>query len=415
MSEFAIKVKDLSKQYKVYKTPRDILFDFIGLKSRYSKKWALKDVSFDIKKGDVVGVLGRNGAGKSTLLKIISGVLPLTEGSVTINGKISSILELGTGFHPEYTGRENIIMGGMCLGMSKEKILSKIDSIIDFSELRPYIDNPFKTYSSGMQSRLTFATAISVEPDILIIDEALAAGDGFFVNKCLRRIKEICKSGSTVFFVSHSTDLVRRLCTKAILIKDGRLEMHDDAIITCGFYDSLVLEAASEAGRLSSTSNEGHRVESDVMKVVDACVLDENGLSCNAFFQGSSICIEVKILSTIEYNNPGLWIKFMRSDGVLATSWFSSESTIIETGKIEVGFNTIRFRTEEILLGDGLFYVGVGIFPFKQGADSAFYNDPFCLWDGSCEIAIKRRGRPLSTVFDQPMSAEIVKDATCVE
>lgn len=415
MNELAIEVRNLSKQYKVYKSPKDMLFDFLGFKGRYSQKWALKEISFKIQRGEVVGVLGRNGAGKSTLLKIISGILPPTDGSVKINGKISSILELGTGFHPDYTGRENIIMGGMCLGMTKEEVMRKMESIIDFSELRQYIDTPFKTYSSGMQSRLTFATAISIDPDILIIDEALAAGDGFFVNKCLKRIKEICKSGATVFFVSHSTDLVRRLCTKAILIKDGKLEMQGDAIVTCGYYDSLVLEAASEAGKLSSTLGEGHKVETEAMRVTDACILDSSGHQCNAFFQGSSLTIEIKLLSTIEYENPGLWIKFMRSDGVLATTWFSLEPKLIHTGNIKIGLNVVRFKVEEILLGDGLYYVGVGVFPFKEGADSAFFNDPFCLWDGSCELVIKRKGRPLSTIFDQPMNAEIVKDTVCVE
>jgi len=415
MNDIAIDIQGLSKQYKVFKSPKDMVLDLIGFKGKSSLKWALKDISFQIKKGEVVGVLGRNGAGKSTLLKIISGIIPPTDGKVVVNGKISSILELGTGFHPEYTGRENILMGGMCLGMTKEEIIGKMDSIIEFSELRPFIDNPFKTYSSGMQSRLTFATAISIEPDILIIDEALAAGDGFFVNKCLRRIKEICKSGATVFFVSHSTDLVRRLCTKAILMKDGKLEMHSDAIITCGYYDSLVLEAASEAGKLNSTILGGHRVETDVMQILKVEVLNIEKKPMNAFFQGNSLFVKVTLVSKIDYENPGLWIKFMRSDGVLATSWFSLEPEPIDTGKIVKGVNVIQFKVNEILLGDGLYHIGVGVFPYKEGPDSAFYNDPFCLLDGSCELVIKRKGRPLSTIFDQPMSAEILKDSTCVD
>jgi lipopolysaccharide transport system ATP-binding protein len=414
MSDLAIEVLNLSKCYKVFHSPKAMVLDFLGFKGKAGHKWALRNISFEIKKGDVVGVLGRNGAGKSTLLKIISGIIPPTEGEVKVNGKISSILELGTGFHPEYSGRDNIIMGGMCLGMSKEEILSKMDSIIEFSELRAYIDNPFKTYSSGMQSRLTFATAISVEPDILIIDEALAAGDGFFVNKCLKRIKEICSSGATVFFVSHSTDLVRRLCTKAILIKDGHLEVQGDAITTCGYYDSLVLEAASQAGKLSSKISGGNKIDTEVMQISYVRVLNSLGDECNAYFQGSAFTVEVKVISSIEYDNPGLWIKFMRSDGVLATSWFSLEPHVY-SGKIVPGANIIKFDINEILLGDGLYYIGVGIFPFKEGAESAFFNDPFCILDSGCELAIQRRGRPLSTVFDQPMTVQVLKESVCVD
>lgn len=405
----AIKAENISKRYKVYASPKDMFLDFLGVRKRYTDKWALQNINFEVQRGDVVGLLGRNGAGKSTLLKIISGIVPATEGKLTVKGKISSILELGTGFHPEYTGRENILMGGMCLGMSKEEIYSKMDSIIDFSELREYIDRPFKTYSSGMQSRLTFATAISIDPDILIIDEALAAGDGFFVNKCLKRIKEICNSGTTVFFVSHSTDLVRRLCNRAMFINNGKLEKVGDAAEICTYYDSMILEAASDAGK-SVRSEDGSQFQTDSMRITDVKVLNEDGEECYAFFQNSKLQVRVTLESSVEYENPGLWIKFMRSDGILATSWFSLEPIIVSTGKIKIGKNVVSFKADDLLLGDGVYFLGVGIFPNKQGADSIFYNDPFCLWEGGCKISIKRRGRPLSTVFDQPMIAFVSEE-----
>lgn len=413
MRGIAIEVKNLYKKYNIYKSPRDMLFSLMFGK-KVPEKWALKDITFSVNKGDVVGILGRNGAGKSTLLKILSGIVKPTSGEVFVDGRISSILELGTGFHPDYTGRENIIMGGMCLGMTRAEVISKMESIIEFSELRSYIDQPFKTYSSGMQSRLTFSTAICINPDILIIDEALAAGDGFFINKCLSRIKEICHSGATVLFVSHSTELVRRLCNKAILINDGAIEKTGDSSSITTFYDSLVLVAASSANQIAF-ENSGQKIQTDIMNIKEVSVYNKEGEKCNAFFQNSFLLIEIEFYSTVHYEDPFLWIKFMRSDGVLATSWHSAEPVKVNTGVIKPGLNFACFQIEKILLGDGEYSLGLGIFPNKTGSDSFFYNDPFCMWDGVSKITIKRKSRPLSTIFDQHMSAYIKKDDQCAE
>jgi lipopolysaccharide transport system ATP-binding protein len=234
--EPAIKVEHLAKKYilrhqkkESYTALRDVITNKVkGVFSSSRKEdalqedfWALKDVSFEIQEGDRVGIIGRNGAGKSTLLKILSRIVEPTKGRVTINGRVASLLEVGTGFHAELSGRENIYLNGAILGMSRAEISRKFDEIVDFAEVEKFLDTPVKRYSSGMYVKLAFAVAAHLDPDILIVDEVLAVGDSAFQKKSLGKMEEVSGSGRTILFVSHNMETVNRLCNKAILLKEG--------------------------------------------------------------------------------------------------------------------------------------------------------------------------------------------------
>ncbi len=249
-SDIAIHVANLSKEFKIYSHPSDMFREMISGKLHHKSFWALKDISFDVQRGSVVGLLGRNGAGKSTLLKIITGTLDKTSGEVETYGRISSILELGTGFNGEYTGRENIYFGGLMVGLSHDEIKAKEDWIIEFSELRDFIDQPFKTYSSGMQARLTFSTAVCVDPDILIIDEALSVGDARFGKKSFNKIREFQQAGHTILLVSHNINSINDICTHAILLEGGKvLETGLPNTVTKHYWEMMFVD--QEEGRKS--------------------------------------------------------------------------------------------------------------------------------------------------------------------
>jgi ABC-type polysaccharide/polyol phosphate transport system ATPase subunit len=238
MNNIAIKVSHLTKVYKLYDKPIDRLKESLHpLKKSYHKDfYALNDVNLEIKKGETVGIIGKNGAGKSTLLKIITGVLTPSSGHVHVNGRISSLLELGAGFNPEYTGIENIYLQGTLIGYSHSEMESKIDEILEFADIGDFVHQPVKMYSSGMFARLAFAVAINVEPDILIVDEALSVGDAKFQNKCLTRIKYMQEKGVTVLLVTHSTAQINSICTFAIWINDGKVIEFGDTLHVTSLY-----------------------------------------------------------------------------------------------------------------------------------------------------------------------------------
>lgn len=238
----AIELNDISKVYKIYKKPIYRLVDALCGTKHFTEYYALKNISLSIKQGETVGVLGKNGAGKSTLLKILTGVTTPTSGSVKVNGKIAAILELNSGFDEEMTGIDNILLKCTILGYSKEEALSRVDDIVEFADIGRYINQPVRTYSSGMKARLGFAIAVNTNPDILIVDEALSVGDEIFKTKCLNKMDEFRKQGKTIFFVSHSIFTVKSFCTKAAWIKDGELMDYGDMGTIVQKYENFLKE-----------------------------------------------------------------------------------------------------------------------------------------------------------------------------
>jgi len=256
MSDIAIRVKNLSKSYQIYAKPRDRLKQFIfplagrlfGRKSKqyFSEFWALKNVSFEIRKGETVGIVGRNGSGKSTLLQMICGTLTPTAGEIQTQGRVAALLELGAGFNPEFTGKENVYMNAAVLGLQKEEIDERYDDILNFAEIGDFIEQPVKTYSSGMVVRLAFAVAINVDPEILIVDEALSVGDELFQRKCFSRIEAIKAGGATILFVSHSGGIIVELCDRAVLLDAGEQLAIGTPKFIVGRYQKLLYAPADK-------------------------------------------------------------------------------------------------------------------------------------------------------------------------
>src|SRR5216683_4361005 len=268
MSHVAIHVESLGKRYRIggrerYLTMRDRLANALKSPARWFRSngarnsdggprhiWALRNVTFDLQEGEVLGLIGRNGAGKTTLLKILSRVTQPTEGSAEIRGRVGSLLEVGTGFHPELTGRENTYLNGAILGMGKKEIARKFDEIVAFAEVADFIDTPLKHYSSGMQMRLAFAVAAHLEPETLLIDEVLAVGDMAFQKKCLGKMGEVASGGRTIVFVSHQLNQIRRLCEKVIWLDQGKIFQVGPTPEVAGAYESSMMNRADGLGQV---------------------------------------------------------------------------------------------------------------------------------------------------------------------
>jgi lipopolysaccharide transport system ATP-binding protein len=305
MSNIAIRVEHLGKRYRiggkraVYKTLRESLVGFSRAPLRWFHRgghseentfWALNDLSFEIMQGDAVGIIGRNGAGKSTLLKIISRITKPSRGKVELFGRVGSLLEVGTGFHPELTGRENIYLNGAILGMRRGEISRKFDEIVDFAEVDKFLDTPVKYFSSGMYVRLAFAVAAHMQPDILLVDEVLAVGDAEFQKKCLGKMSNVAGMGRTVLFVSHNMSAIQRLCPQTIWIDSGRLRQFGPSLDTIRSYLNRSGEL-SGAGEIDLRDWQ-NRYGSGEARILSARLLDENGKITTTFHRGNPMKVE---------------------------------------------------------------------------------------------------------------------------
>ena len=300
MSQIAVKIEKLSKIYRLYEKPIDRVKEALSIsKKRYSKDhYALENISFEINKGETVGIIGTNGSGKSTLLKIITGVLTPSVGDVEVNGKISALLELGAGFNPEYTGVENIYLNGTMMGYSKNDMDKKVDAIVDFADIGEFINQPVKTYSSGMFARLAFAVAINVEPDILIVDEALSVGDVFFQNKCFKKFDELKKKNTTILFVSHDITSVKHMCSRVLWIEKGCQKMFGDKDKVCEAYFSDQIKARN---LLSEQANVDNKNKIMISKVFNREITFPNIIIKNRMVQSEKV--EIKSIFIKDDNN----------------------------------------------------------------------------------------------------------------
>ncbi|SDG28518.1 teichoic acid transport system ATP-binding protein [Fontibacillus panacisegetis] len=315
-----ISVENVVKIYKLYNQTSDRLKEAIlPRKKKWHKEFrALDGVSFKVSKGEIVGVIGKNGSGKSTLLKLITGVLQPTSGSVVVNGKVSALLELGAGFNPEYTGMENIFLNGTIMGYSKEEMDRKISKILAFADIGDFVYQPVKTYSSGMFARLAFAVAINVEPEILIIDEALSVGDAAFQAKCMKKMRDLMEQGCTILFVSHDTGAIKSLCNRVIYIENGKIKLEGDAGTVSDIY---INDLRSNEGLLNRVNNI-HPIESASKSskaakkfaeavsntrsgtgeaIVQYCALyNAKGEPCNEFDFNQKMTLRIEVISKID-------------------------------------------------------------------------------------------------------------------
>ena len=406
MNEIAISVEDVSKKYRLFDNARDRLKEALHPFSKHYHRefWALKGVSFQVPRGQTIGILGRNGSGKSTLLQIIAGVMQPTSGAIKANGRISALLELGAGFNPEFTGRENVIFQAQIMGFSRPEINRLIPEVEEFADIGDFFDQPVKIYSSGMFVRVAFAVASTVNPDILIIDEALAVGDVRFQRKCLLRIEKIRTNGAAIIFVSHSLDAVTSLCSRAIILENGGIiadggpktvvEKYLDILFSESGTVSETNPATQEIAPSSTVEERGTnplrgdsffsinsncstesllkrfgfnrheiRTNNGSAAILDFLIVGDDRSEISYVYAGTAIKIFVKVHFTVEVNQPIIGFELKTDKGVTITgsNTFLAKTQLRPVAKGEIKIYQIEFNT---LLNQGDYFIDLGVAKF---------------------------------------------------
>lgn len=388
--EKIIEVNNLSKSYKIgekkeiYYSLRDEIVKVVKKPIQWLRKqktstkdfWALKDVSFSVKKGEVIGVIGRNGAGKTTLLKVLSRITPPTHGQAIIRGRVNSLLEVGTGFHPELKGRENIYLSGAILGMTKKEIDSKFDEIVEFSEIGEFLDTPVKRYSSGMYVRLAFAVAAHLEPEVLFVDEVLAVGDYKFQRKCLEKMSKVSQEGRTVLFVSHNMTSVARLCNRSILLEKGRLIMEGPTPAVIEKYIGLREEVGAEVSWKKFNEAPGD----STVKLKSVRILSDHNATSSKLERNKDFYIEINYWNFIKGAKLLPSIRLVNNEGVIILTSNSLPSVSLKSddwydrpGPSGLFRSVCKIPAD--LLREGYYFINVVIGDLNGRAYNHVYED----------------------------------------
>lgn len=385
MSGTAIKIENVSKIYKLYERPSDRMKDALGLakKQNYREHFALDKMNLEVKKGETVGIIGTNGSGKSTLLKIITGVINPSGGTVAVDGRISALLELGAGFNMEYTGIENIYLNGTMIGFSREEINRKMDDILEFADIGDFVHQPVKTYSSGMFVRLAFAVAINIEPEILIVDEALSVGDVFFQAKCYRKFEEFKEMGKTILFVSHDLSSITKYCDRAVLINKGIKVMEGTPKEAVDMYKRVLVKQTDEEKKENTArwnpESEGIQWRDNLAvnpetleygdkkaEIIDFAIIDKKDQISNVIEKGDICTIKMKVLFKEDIAEPIFAFTLKNLMGIELTG----TNTMIEKKEIyprkQGDIQTISF-TQRVNLQGGEYLLSFGCTGFEGG------------------------------------------------
>lgn len=410
MEDYAIELEHISKVYKLYDNPMDRLKESLGLtrQKKHKEYYALDDINFSVKKGECVGIIGTNGSGKSTVLKIITGVLNKTAGDLKVNGRISALLELGAGFNMEYTGIENVYLNGAMIGFSKEEIDAKLDEILSFADIGDFVNQPVKTYSSGMFVRLAFAVAINIDPEILIVDEALSVGDVFFQVKCYKKFEEFKKMGKTILIVSHDLSSISKYCDRVILLNKGHKLAEGKPKKIVDMYKKLLVNqldvAELEGDQQNNTEDKAEQKESqskseywkDLLtcnpevieygekqaEIFDFSIEDEKGNITNIIEKGSECTIRMKIRANKDVNEPifAFTIKDIKGTEITGTNtmYEGEDIDIFHQGEVYIA----SFK-QKIDLQGGEYMISFGVTGFKDGGFFVYHR----LYD-ACNLTV---------------------------